>query len=76
MPDTAIVAVFDEHVCAPLRDAYNSALPSAKQASGRSVYVIRVGTVYVVDDPTLKFGEFGLKMTIDQSHIVLTQSTQ
>jgi hypothetical protein len=37
---------------------------------------IRVGNAFVVVDPTLLFGESGLKMTIDQSYTVLSKHTQ
>ena len=74
--DSAIVVVTDESICTQARDAYNASLPTINQTSGRRVYVVRVGTVFSVDDPTLKFGEFGLAMTLSQTFAVLSKRTQ
>jgi hypothetical protein len=74
--DTAIVPITEEAICAAARDAYNAALPAVKRSPGRSVYVIRVGNVYSVDDPSVRFGEYGFAMTLDASFAVLAKHTQ
>lgn len=37
---------------------------------------IRVGDRYVVEDPALRFGEFGLAMVLDHGFAVLSRSTR
>ena len=74
--DTSVQVVTTDSVCAAARDSYNAALPATKQQAGRQVYVIRVGDRYVVEDPTLRFGEFGLMMVLGQSYMVLSKSAQ
>lgn len=74
--DTSVQPVSVDSICAAARDVYNAELPVAVQQTGRSVYVIRVGDRYVVEDPAVKFGEFGLMMVMDQSFAVLSKSTR
>jgi hypothetical protein len=74
--DTSVQAVSVDSICVAARDSYDAALPAAAQRGGRRVYVIRVGDRYVVEDPTLKFGEYGLMMVLDQAFAVLSKSTR
>jgi hypothetical protein len=76
VPASEIVAVTDPKICAAAREAYNSALPPAQRDPNRSLYVIRVGRVYSVDDPALRIGEFGLAMTLDERFEVIAKHTQ
>lgn len=73
--DTAIVVVADSATCASAASAYNGALPSAARVSGRSVYVIRVGsTRYVVWDISSVDGlddEHEVVVVLDSSYNVL-----
>jgi hypothetical protein len=39
------------------------------------VYVIGVGDRYIVEDPTLRFGEFGLVMVFDDRFAELSRCT-
>jgi hypothetical protein len=73
--DSSVQAVTTDSICVAARDSYNAALPPAAQQAGRRVYVIRVGNRYLVEDPTLKFGEFGMMMVLDDSFVVLGQFT-
>ncbi len=68
---TSVVAVTDEIVCAAAADAFNNALDPSNQVAGRSVYVVRVGTVYYVEDPTAGAGEFAMGMTMDANYAVI-----
>jgi hypothetical protein len=69
--DSSVQAIFADSVCIAARDSYDAALPARMQQAGRRVYVIRVGDKYIVEDPTLKFGEFGLTMVLNQLFAVL-----
>jgi hypothetical protein len=73
--DSIVQAVTTDSVCAAARDSYNTALPSTIQQAGRRVYVIRVGNRYLVEDPTVMFGEFGMVMVLDDSFAVLGMFT-
>jgi hypothetical protein len=73
--DSSVQAVTTDSICAAARDSYNAALPSAVQQAGRRVYVIRVGNRYLVEDPTVMFGEFGMVMVLDDSFAVLGMFT-
>lgn len=51
--DTANVElVTDDAVCARAGDAFNADLPPSLRITNRAVYVVRIGQVYIVTDPT------------------------
>ncbi len=54
-------------------DAFNNALDPSNQVAGRSVYVVRVGTVYYVEDATAGAGEFAMGMTMDANYAVIAR---
>ena len=72
IPADSVVLVTDNSVCARMATAYSGALSPNKKPSGR-VYVIRVGTVYVVRDPAIVMGEYGLEMVITTEGAVLAR---
>lgn len=71
VPASEVQAIAVDSVCATARDSYNAALPLEMQQGGRRVYLVRVGDRYVVEDPGLRLGEFGLAMIMDRSFVVL-----
>lgn len=75
VPDTAIAVLTDSAVCARAAAAYNGALPTGAQISGRNVYVVRVGaTRYVVWDRASVDGlddEYTAVIVFDASFVVL-----
>jgi hypothetical protein len=74
--DSSVQPVSNDSICVAARDSYNSALSLIDQRTGRRVYVIRVGDKYFVEDPTLKYGEFGVMIVLDQSFLVLSKWVQ
>ena len=74
--DSSVQPVSSDSICAAARDAYDAELPVTARRPGRKVYVIRVGDRYVVEDSTLRFGEFGLAMVLDERFAVLSRSTR
>jgi len=69
-----VVFVTDTKVCTKARDAYTAAIrrTDGVQHSGR-VYVITVGTTYVVNDPVQVAGEFPIRMTLSNSYKILAK---
>jgi hypothetical protein len=70
----SITFVTDTTVCSQMASAYAAALaPSSGTPSG-SVYVVKVGAVYVVCDPAIThFGEWSYQMVIDRQGKVLAR---
>jgi hypothetical protein len=69
--DSAVL-VRDDSVCARMAAAYSGALSASQTPSGR-VYVLKVGTAYVVRDPAIVTGEYGLEMVITEHGVVLAR---
>jgi hypothetical protein len=71
---TQVVFVTDTRVCSRARDAYTAAIrrTDGVQPSGR-VYVLKVGTVYVVNDPVQLAGEFQIRMTLSSDYKILAK---
>ncbi|MEO7042992.1 MAG: hypothetical protein ABI035_12080 [Gemmatimonadaceae bacterium] len=67
--------VTSDSVCALAGDAFNAHLTSAQQRVNRPVYVVRVGTVYIVSDPSLAAPLSGLtpNMVFDSDFALLAQ---
>jgi hypothetical protein len=61
----SVKAVADNRICENAAGGYNLAigLPSS---TVRSVYVVKVGTVFVVSDPTVKVREWAVGATLDK----------
>lgn len=69
-PET-VVLVADTTICSQMATAYSGALAASSGTPSGSVYVVQVGTVYVVRDPAIVAGEFAVEMVIDgQGHVL------
>lgn len=71
-----VALVTSDSICALAGDAYNSHLSTAHQIANRPVYVVRIGNVYIVSDPSfLPPGVHGLipNMVFDASFVLLAQ---
>ena len=70
---SSVVFVTDPAICAKAMKAYNGVLgPGARPPSG-AVYVIKVGTAYIVRDPVQRGGEFALEVVLDSRFRVKAQ---
>jgi hypothetical protein len=66
--------VTSDSVCALAGDAFNAHLTSAHQRANRPVYVVRIGTVYIVSDPSLAVpGGLTPNMVFDADFALLAQ---
>jgi len=74
VPAAQVVFVTDTKVCTKARDVYTAAIrrTDGVQPSGR-VYVIKVGTTYVVNDPVQVAGEFPIRMTLANNYKILAK---
>ena len=70
-PDT-IVLINDESVCSQMATAFAGSLQGGDTPSGQ-VYVVQVGSVYIVRDPTIMRGEFALTMVVNSQRTVLAK---
>lgn len=71
-----VALVTSDSVCALAGDAYNAHLSVAHQSANRAVYVVRIGSVYIVADPSfLPPGVHGLipNMIFDASFTLIAQ---
>ena len=71
-----VALVTSDSVCSLAGDAYNAHLSVAHQVANRAVYVVRVGDVYIVTDPSfLPTGVHGLipNMVFDANFVLLAQ---
>ena len=72
--------VTDETVCSKVLSPYNANSTMQEAATGApvppsgQVYVVKVGTVYVVNDPVKTAGEFTIYVTLDAKYRVLATS--
>jgi hypothetical protein len=70
---STVVLVTDKTICSKAVRAYNGVLgPNAQPPSG-SVYVIKVGTNYIVRDPVQRGGEWAGDVVIDNRFRVKCQ---
>jgi hypothetical protein len=65
--------VTDARLCQQAVNAYSAA--AGVPATGRSVYLVKVGTVYVIKDPTVFMGEWWYSMTADSKWKILAKFT-
>jgi hypothetical protein len=68
----SVVLVTDTRICDKALKAYNTGIPKGAQGS-TSVYVVKVGTVYVVLDPTRMAGEWAVEMVMDSRFNILSR---
>lgn len=71
-----VTLVTSDSVCALAGDAYNAHLSVARRTANRAVYVLRIGSVYIVTDPRLlPAGVHGLipNMVFDADFALLAQ---
>jgi len=71
-----VALVTSDSVCALAGDAYNAHLSVAHQTASRAVYVVRIGSVYIVTDPSfLPPGVHGLipNMIFDATFTLIAQ---
>jgi hypothetical protein len=68
----SVIAVADNRICENAAGGYNVAigLPSS---TVRSAYVVKVGTVFVVRDPTVKVREWAVGVTLDKRYRCLAK---
>jgi hypothetical protein len=72
--------VTDKTVCSKVLSPYNANSTMQEAATGApvlpsgQVYVVKVGTVYVVNDPVKTAGEFTIYVTLDAKYKVLATS--
>ena len=75
-----ITYVTDNRVCSKALNPYNANSTMQDAATGAPVppsgqiYVIQVGSVYVVTDPVKQAGEFRIYVTLDRKYSVLASS--
>jgi hypothetical protein len=71
---STITVVTDKTICAKAERAYTAALKSTTSTPSGKVYVIKVGTVYVVQDPQRKGGEYVIEIVMDSQFRVIARS--
>lgn len=77
VPASQITYVTDKTVCNKALSPYNANSVMQDASTGTTVppsgkvYVVKVGTVYVVHDPAKKAGEFMLFVTLDRQYRLL-----
>jgi hypothetical protein len=65
--------VTDAKVCQSAVNAYAAA--ANVPATGRQVYVVKVGNYYVVKDPTVRTGEWYFTVTMDRRFAIVARYT-
>ena len=65
--------ITDSLLCQQAVNAYSAAADVS--ATGRSVYLVKVGTIYVITDSTVKFGEWWYSMTADSKWKIISKYT-
>lgn len=73
VPASSVSYVTDEAICTTIATIIDNALPPAERNPARAVYVVRIGTRYLAEDPTVEMGEFTLSLTLDENLNVLTR---
>jgi hypothetical protein len=59
--------------CQKAVNAYSTA--AGVSPTGRSVYLVKIGTVYVIKDPTVLAGEWWFSVTADSKFVILAKFT-
>jgi hypothetical protein len=67
MTPDSIVFVDRESVCRRAARVYEQYVPKHKRHVARRVWVIKAGNVFIVSDPTVHIGEWGLTLVLDSS---------
>jgi hypothetical protein len=68
--DTAVVVVSDSITCASGLAAYNAAIEDTVVTS---LYLMRVGSIYVGSNPNLRVGEFVQNFVFDSGFVLRSQ---
>lgn len=68
-----VTYVTDNAVCATVEQPYSAALAGNGITPSLQVYVIKIGTVYVVWDPVQRGGEFQTFMTVSSKYKILAK---
>jgi hypothetical protein len=66
---STIVLVSDKTICTRAIKAYNSLLGAESQPPSNAVYVIQVGTSYIVRDPVQRSGEWYADVVFDRTFV-------
>jgi hypothetical protein len=69
-----ITYVTDNRVCSKAVTPYNAKAGIGSVSPSGKLYVIKVGSVYVANDPVKSAGEFTIFVTLDSKFRVLTSS--
>jgi hypothetical protein len=70
---STVVLVTDRTVCSQAMKAYNNVVGAGAKPPSGSVYVIKVGTAYIVRDPVQRGGEYAADVVLDSSFRVKSQ---
>jgi hypothetical protein len=70
---STVVLVTDKTTCSKAMKAYNSVLGAGAKPPSGSVYVIKVGAVYIVRDPVQYNGEYNGDVVLDNKFAVRSQ---
>lgn len=70
---STVVLVTDKTVCSKAMKAYNNVLGAGAQPPSGSVYVIKIGSAYIVRDPVQRGGEFAADVVLDSGFRVKAQ---
>jgi hypothetical protein len=74
VPASSVLYMTDNSVCSKAEKAYTPAIVrNTPVTPSGMVYVIKVGSVYVVDDTAQTSGEFILTMTLSNNYKVLAK---
>lgn len=63
--------ITDTRLCQQAVNAYSAA--AGVSTTGRSIYLVKVGTIYVITDPTVHFGEWWYSMSADSKWKILSK---
>jgi hypothetical protein len=70
---STVVLVTDRTACSKAMKAYNNVLGAGARPPSGSVYVIKVGSAYIVRDPVQQGGEFNADVVLDSGFKVKAQ---
>jgi len=73
VPASEVSYLTDTRLCQQAVNAYSAA--AGVSTTGRSVYLVKVGTIYVIKDPTVFIGEWWYSMTADSKFKILVKFT-
>jgi hypothetical protein len=67
-PPAAVALVTNNTVCRKAEQAYTTALGANRNTPSGAVYVVKVGTSYVVRDPAQRGGDWTIEMVLDSQY--------